>query len=310
MATPGTIESFDDLLNVIGELLTEEHDRRTVIIDSLDGLEPLVWRATSARLGINSIEEAGFGKGYVEADTEWNELMAAVSALSRAGMYVVMLAHPEIVRFDSPTTDPYSRYQPKLHKRSNALVREKSDIVAFMNYRISIKEKEVARQTKVSHAEGGKERQVHFNEAAGFNAKTAIRCRTASFTAKGKALPTLPSSGRLATTMTKGTPLNGKSSSWPCSNRSHPLLRTALGCSRWRVRRLGRGPVFRRNDPCVPCRRWHQCGGPCDVADRRFAWFHRWILPPGYSSGEGLNLAVTTPQQHEEMTNGKTSQQI
>jgi len=171
MATPGTIESFDDLLNVIGELLTEEHDRRTVIIDSLDGLEPLVWRATSARLGINGIEDAGFGKGYVEADTEWNELMAAVSALSRAGLYVVMLAHPEIVRFDSPTTDPYSRYQPKLHRRANALVREKSDIVAFMNYRISIKEKEVARQTKVSHAEGGKERQVHFNEAAGFNAK-------------------------------------------------------------------------------------------------------------------------------------------
>lgn len=171
MVTPGTIESFDDLLNVIGELLTEEHDRQSVIIDSLDGLEPLVWRTTASRLGINGIEDAGFGKGYVEADTEWNELMAAVSALSRAGMYVVMLAHPEIVRFDSPTTDPYSRYQPKLHKRANALVREKSDIVAFMNYRISIKEKEVARQTKVAHAEGGKERQMHFNEAAGFNAK-------------------------------------------------------------------------------------------------------------------------------------------
>lgn len=171
MATPGTIESFDDLLNIIGELLTVEHDRRTVIIDSADGLEPLVWAATCARLGINSIEEAGFGKGYVEADTEWNELMSALSALAQAGIYVVILAHPEIVRFDSPTTDPYSRYQPKLHKRANALVREKSDVVAFMNYRVSIKEKEVARQTKVAHAEGGKERQIHLNEGAGFNAK-------------------------------------------------------------------------------------------------------------------------------------------
>lgn len=171
LATPGTIESFDDLLNIIGELLTEDHDRQTVIIDSLDGLEPLVWRATAARLGVNSVEDAGYGKGYVEADTEWNELMAAVSALARAGIYVVMLAHPEIVRFDSPTSDPYSRYQPKLHKRANALVREKSDVVAFMNYRISIKEKEVARQTKVTRAEGGKERQIHLNEGAGFNAK-------------------------------------------------------------------------------------------------------------------------------------------
>ncbi len=171
MATPGTIESFDDLLNIIGELLTVEHDRRTVIIDSVDGLEPLVWGATCARLGVNSIEEPGFGRGYVEADSEWHELMSAVSALSRTGIHVVMLAHPEIIRFDSPVTDPYSRYTIKLHKRANSLVREKVDIVAFMNYRVSIKEKEVARQTKVAHAEGGKERNIHLNEGAGYVAK-------------------------------------------------------------------------------------------------------------------------------------------
>jgi hypothetical protein len=171
MPTPGTIESLGALFDIFGELLDTDHDFKTVIIDSLDGLEPLVWRATCARLGINSIEDAGFGKGYVEADTEWNDYLAALAALSRAGLNVVQLAHPEIVRFDSPVTDPYSRYQPKLHKRANALVREKADVVAFMNYRISIKEKEVARQTKVAHAEGGKERQIHLNEGAGFNAK-------------------------------------------------------------------------------------------------------------------------------------------
>jgi len=167
----GDIESRPDLFNVFEELLTTEHEFKTVIIDSLDGLEPLVWQATCARLGINSIEEAGFGKGYVEADTEWSDYLAALGALTRAGINVVQIAHPEIIRFDSPTTDPYSRYQPKLHKRANALVREKSDVVAFVNYRITLKDKEVARQTKVTHAEGGKERQIHLNEGAGFNAK-------------------------------------------------------------------------------------------------------------------------------------------
>lgn len=177
LPTPGVITSLNDVFDVFGELLEPDnngnlqHDFKTVIVDSLDGLEPLIWRATCARLGLNSIEDAGFGKGYVEADTEWNEYLSAVAALAQAGIYVVQLAHPEIVRFDSPTTDPYSRYQPKLHKRANALVREKADVVAFMNYRISIKEKEVARQTKVSHAEGGKERQIHLSEGAGFNAK-------------------------------------------------------------------------------------------------------------------------------------------
>lgn len=171
LTTPGTVESFAQLLDIFGELLTEEHDFRTVVVDSLDGLEPLVWGATCARLGINSIEEAGFGKGYIEADTEWGEYLSAVAALARAGIYVVQLAHPEIVRFDSPTTDPYSRYTIKLHKRANALLREKADIVLFMNYRVSLKEKEVGFNKKVSHAEGGNERLMHFSEKAGFTAK-------------------------------------------------------------------------------------------------------------------------------------------
>jgi hypothetical protein len=166
--TPGTIESFGDLLDVFGELLSEPHDRKTVIMDSLDGLEPLIWAETCARLGVGSIEEPGFGKGYVEADKEWHEYFQAVSALKSNGIAVVQIAHPEIVRFDSPTTDPYSRYGIKLHKRAAALVREKSDIIGFLNYRVTLKEKEVARQTKVTHAEGGKERQIHLVEGAGF----------------------------------------------------------------------------------------------------------------------------------------------
>jgi len=73
LPTPGTIESFAALLDVFGELLTTDHEFKTVIVDSLDGLEPLVWAATSARLGVESIEAPGYGRGYVEADGEWNE---------------------------------------------------------------------------------------------------------------------------------------------------------------------------------------------------------------------------------------------
>lgn len=171
MATPGTIESYDQMLDMFGELLGGGHDFKSVIIDSLDGFESLVWAATSRRLGISSIEEAGYGKGYIEADTEWKEYLAAVGALSRAGIYVVQLAHPEIVRFDSPTSDPYSRYTIKLHKRANALVREHADVVGFMNYRISLKEKDVGFNKKISHAEGGNQRQIHLSEKAGFVAK-------------------------------------------------------------------------------------------------------------------------------------------
>lgn len=178
LPTPGIIETFNDLKGVFGELLTEDHEFKTVIVDSLDGLEPLMHAETCVRIGATSIDSndkgspTSFGRGYVEADVEWNEFMGACRALAERGVAVVLLAHPEIVRFDSPITDPYARYQVKLHKRAAALVREQSDIVAFINYRVSIKTKEVAPKKEVAHAEGGKERIIHLTEAAGFVAKS------------------------------------------------------------------------------------------------------------------------------------------
>lgn len=177
LPTPGEIETFGELLDIMGELITEDHDRKTVIIDSLDGLEHMVNAVTCARIGAASIDSndkgspAAFGRGIVETEVEWGEFMAGCRALTERGIAVVLIAHPEIKRFDSPVTDPYDRYQLKLNKRAAALVREQSDLVAFLNYRISIKTKEVAPKKDISHAEGGKERQIHVTEGAGFVAK-------------------------------------------------------------------------------------------------------------------------------------------
>lgn len=171
LASPGVITSFDRMGELLNELDDDDHDRKTVIIDSLDGFESLLWAATCERLGVKSIEEPGYGKGYIETDAEWSLFIGSVHALKQRGIAVVMLAHPEVVRFDSPITDPYSRYTVKLHKRANAMIREKSDIVAFMNYRTTIKEKEVARQKTVAHGEGGGDRQIHLEERPGFLAK-------------------------------------------------------------------------------------------------------------------------------------------
>lgn len=171
LATPGVLESYDEAIELMTELLSTQHEHKTLIFDSVDGFESLVWAKTCERCGFSSIEEPGYGKGYIETDSEWAFFIDGAVALKQAGVAVVLLAHPEIVRFDSPTTDPYSRYTPKIHKRANALIREKADIVAFMNYRTTIKEKEVARQKTVAHGEGGGDRQIHLEERPGFIAK-------------------------------------------------------------------------------------------------------------------------------------------
>lgn len=172
MPSPGSAETFGEVLDVIEWLLTAEHDRKTLILDSLDGLEPLVWAEACSRNGWANIEDAGFGKGYVAADDVWRELIGGIQALRSAGIATVLIAHTEITRFDSPTSDPFSRYGIKLHKRASALVQEAAQFVAFINYRHTLKEKEVGFNKKVSHAEGSGERQIHLEERPGFLAKS------------------------------------------------------------------------------------------------------------------------------------------
>ncbi|MBY3434863.1 ATP-binding protein [Rhizobium laguerreae] len=171
------IESWEDLRSIVGELLTEEHEFKTAIFDALDGLEPFVNAATCARIGADSIgsndkgSPAAFGQGDVQGDIEWGEFMDACAELTRRGIAVVLLAHPEIKRFDDPVNDPYDRYQVGIRKRAAKLVRERSDIVAFMNSRITLKTKEVGIKKEVTHAEGGRERQIHLTRSGGFDAK-------------------------------------------------------------------------------------------------------------------------------------------
>ncbi|NZD50504.1 ATP-binding protein [Rhizobium leguminosarum] len=192
LATPGDVTTYEDLKNIVGDLLSEDHDFKTVIFDSLDGLEPIINAETCARIGADSIgsndkgSPAAFGQGDVQGDVEWGEFMDACAQLTERGIAVVLLAHPEIKRFDSPVTDPYDRYQVKLRKRAAALVRERSDIVAFLNYRVSLKSKEVGIKKEVTHAEGGKERQIHLTEGAGFVAKNRYSMPDAITYRKGK----------------------------------------------------------------------------------------------------------------------------
>jgi hypothetical protein len=86
-------------------------------------------------------------------------------------MGVILIAHSEIKRFDSPETEPYDRYQVKLHARASALVQEHVDAVLFANYRVSTLKTDVGFKKSVTRAVGGGERLLHTAERPAFLAK-------------------------------------------------------------------------------------------------------------------------------------------
>ncbi|HHK42447.1 MAG TPA: hypothetical protein ENJ50_08520, partial [Planctomycetaceae bacterium] len=114
--------SFDDVMNAITALYSETHDFRTIVIDSLDWLERLIWNevvrrkpTTEKGRQVASIEDYGFAKGYTFAIDLWKEVLDGLTALrDERGLLVVLIAHAKIERFENPETDPYDRYSPRL----------------------------------------------------------------------------------------------------------------------------------------------------------------------------------------------------
>lgn len=172
-------KTFGDVMEAMTALYSEEHDFQTLIVDSLDWLEPLVWAETIRRNNETpgakqwaSIEDAGYGKGYVATLEVWRDYLEAVNALrADKGMAIIQTAHAEVKRFDSPESEPYDRYQIKLDKRASALVQEHADMVLFANFKPAAVVKTEVGMKKIARAIGTGDRVIYTEERPAFLAK-------------------------------------------------------------------------------------------------------------------------------------------
>jgi AAA domain len=162
-----TLEAFnyEALCEVLGVLCNEDHDYQTVIIDSLTGVEQMIRAETCARNGWKDIEDPGFGKGYKMAANVLREYIDGIMTVRRdRQMAIVQLGHADITRFNPPSTDPYDRYRVSMHKEMADIIEENSDVIAFVNFKASIKKVDVGFSQTKSHAEGGNVRYMFLEE--------------------------------------------------------------------------------------------------------------------------------------------------
>lgn len=164
-----------DVVESIKTLIKEEHDFRTVVVDSVDWLvEPLI---TSNVEASHSEKDLAYGKGHMLVAEEFREILQGLDVLrSKRGMNVVLIAHAAVVRYQDPRTEEYDRYQPKLPNRCNALLQEWADIVAFAAFKIIIKKSDSGFNQQKARGVTTGERLLHFVETPAFVAKNRYSC--------------------------------------------------------------------------------------------------------------------------------------
>lgn len=166
------ITSFQGVIDTI-QALHGEHQFKTLVVDTLDWLEPLLWQACCEHHSKDSIEAFGYGKGYIEVDRWWRHVMSGLDSLRHnKGMDIVVLAHSEIKNISPPDTDPYDCYQIKMQKRAFALWQEWADMVLFANFKVNVQKTKTGINDERTRGIGTGDRVIYTTERPAYKAKS------------------------------------------------------------------------------------------------------------------------------------------
>jgi hypothetical protein len=132
----GITDSSEKLRAQFEALLKEEHDYKTLIMDSVSGLESMFIQELLASdpkaRGINQAL-GGYGAGAAAVAASHMRVRKTVEALrQRRGMHVVFIAHADISRIDPPDTEGYNQYTLRLGKHSLKSYVDDVDLVGHL----------------------------------------------------------------------------------------------------------------------------------------------------------------------------------
>ncbi len=122
-------KTTNDVVNQLTALATETNDFQTVVVDSLDWLERLIWDDVCEAAKVDSIEKIGYARGYVNALTIWRKILDLLTQLHEKNKIVLLLAHALAEDYSDPEVATMKRFTPRLHKTARSLIAEYVDCV-------------------------------------------------------------------------------------------------------------------------------------------------------------------------------------
>jgi len=169
---PETME-WPDVTSQIEWLTVSDHGYKTLVIDTLNGLERLCHEYICARDYRGNWAKDGFTSfqgGYEASLPEWRLLLAALDRLrNEKNMSIIGLGHAKVKPFKNPEGPDYDRYVPEMHEKTWGLTHKWADFVAFINFE-TFTEKDGSRVK----GKGGQQRIMYTERHAAYDAKNRL----------------------------------------------------------------------------------------------------------------------------------------
>ena len=152
------VAKFEEIMDIF-EYLRKGTQYRSVIVDTIDWMEPMIHDYVCRKKGFQSLHNdkdanVNYGKGLkVHAVEGWKIFLQNCDMLrEEANMNIILIAHSAIEKVSPPDSEAYDRYSMKVDKNAVAVVEEWADAIGFYSREVSIKKEDAGFGKKTGKA--------------------------------------------------------------------------------------------------------------------------------------------------------------
>lgn len=147
------VSPFNAVMEQLRWLMTNEHDRKTLIVDTVSAINRLFEQEICVEEGVSNIGEAagGYGKGDLVLLERHTKFRQACEHLRKKGMTIVFLSHVAVQKVKaSPDTDEYMIYTLEVGAKSVPVYVNFSDAVLYIRKDETVHGKETDKKGRVT----------------------------------------------------------------------------------------------------------------------------------------------------------------
>lgn len=135
------LSSLSEVKEVLESIQKNAGGYKTLVIDSVESLESMIFEHVCAEGKVDSIEkyDGGYGKGYVRSREIMSGIMKTLRAITESqGLTVILIGHSQVKNHTDPAENvAYDRYIMRCNDKMSAVIRDLSDSVFFCAHKVA-----------------------------------------------------------------------------------------------------------------------------------------------------------------------------
>jgi hypothetical protein len=161
--------TFDDVLAAVETLIREDHEFKTLVIDTVDWVGHLLKDKVRKANNWTPADFDKYGRGFKVWVEDWRKLLSVLDRLrAKKGMEIILVVHTRVGNFKNPAGEDYGRYQLAIGgEEAPELLKQWADVILFATHEEFTTDPKKGRIKGVSTGQ----RLIHTERTAAWDAK-------------------------------------------------------------------------------------------------------------------------------------------